>query len=167
MASKPTSLSATGPMRKFATNAKKISTELIESNNDLAEFNTRLTEYYKQLSDTWIDAQKKVSQKVPEIPNDVENLEAYKRVWIDMFETNFTQLFDSNKFGENYGKLVSSELELSKHWNEIMNTMLESADLPNRKEIDEVYKELHSLHRRVSMIEKKFESTKDENKNGN
>ena len=158
MASKPQSLTATGPMRKFATNAKKVTTELIESNQDLIEFNTRLAEYYKQLSDTWIESQKQVSKKMPEIPQDAEQLDSYKRVWIDIFENDFTQLFDSKKFGENYGKLVSSELELSKHWNDMVNTLLESADLPSKKEIDEIYKELQQLRRRVSKLEKNPEN---------
>ncbi len=165
MASKPQSLTATGPMRKFATNAKKVTTELIESNQDLIEFNTRLAEYYKQLSDTWIESQKQVSKKMPEIPQDAEQLDSYKRVWIDIFENDFTQLFDSKKFGENYGKLVSSELELSKHWNDMVNTLLESADLPSKKEIDEIYKELQQLRRRVSKLEKEPVKKVGENTN--
>lgn len=147
-------------MRNFATNAKKIATELLEANNDLVEFNTRLTEYYQQLADTWAEAQKKVTTKIPKIPNDQEQFEAYKRIWIDMFDNDFTELFDSKKFGDNYGKLVASELELSKHWEQIVNVMLQSANLPNKKEIDEVYKELHSLRKRVSKLESQTKTIK-------
>ena len=42
MSSKPQSLTSIGPMRAFATNSKKISTELIEINEDLLEFNQHL-----------------------------------------------------------------------------------------------------------------------------
>nr|WP_232212268.1 hypothetical protein [Candidatus Nitrosopumilus koreensis] len=59
MSSKPQALASIGPMRAFAANSKKISTELIEINEDLMEFNKHLTEYYKQLADTWTEAQKK------------------------------------------------------------------------------------------------------------
>ena len=38
---------------------------------------------------TWADSQKKVMSKVSEIPQDAESTEAYKRVWIDMFENDF------------------------------------------------------------------------------
>lgn len=157
MASKPAALTSAGPMRKFAIQTKKLATEMIESNEDLIEFNTRLAEYYKQLSDTWIEAQKKVNKKIPEIPNDAEQLEASKRVWIDIFENDFTQLFDSEKFGENFGKLISSELELSKHWNNMLSTLLETANVPTKHDLDEVYKELHSLRKRVSKLEKNEE----------
>lgn len=153
MSSKPQALTSIGPMRAFAANSKKISTELIEINEDLLAFNQHLTEYYKQLSDVWKDAQKKVNLKAPEIPQDIEQIESMKRIWIDIFDNDFTELFDSEKFGENYGKLVSKELELTKHWNNITNIVLQSVNLPSKEEIDEVYKEIHSLKKRVGKLE--------------
>ncbi len=165
MSSKPQALTSVGPMRNFAENAKKITRELIESNGELTEFNESLAKYYKQLTDSWTEAQKKVNLKIPEIPNDVEQFEAYKRVWIDIFDNDFTQLFDSKEFGENYGKLVSKELELTKRWNNIMNVMLKSANLPNKQEIDEVYKEIHALRKRVSKLEAELKIKKMTEKN--
>jgi len=153
MSTKPQAMTSVGPMRNFAENSKKIAAQLIDANEDLMEFNKHLMEYYKQLTETWMESQKKVNFKAPEIPNDPEQYEAYKRVWIDIFDNDFTELFDSEKFGENYGKLVGKELELTRHWNGIMNVMLKSANLPNKEEIDEVYKELHSLRKRVSKLE--------------
>ena len=161
MVSKPAALTSAGPMRKFAIQAKKLVTEMIEANDDLMEFNNRLAEYYKQLSDTWIEAQKKVNKKIPEIPQDMENLEASKRVWIDIFENDFTQLFDSPKFGENFGKLISSELELSKHWNTMLSALLETANVPTKNDLDDVYKELHSLRKRVTKLEKNERGAND------
>ncbi|MDH3656717.1 MAG: hypothetical protein OEM77_01065 [Nitrosopumilus sp.] len=153
MSSKPQALTSVGPMRAFATNSKKISMELIEINEDLMEFNKHLTEYYKQLSDAWGVAQKKVNLKAPEIPQGIEQIDALKEIWIDIFDNDFTELFDSEKFGNNYGKLVSKELELTKHWNNITNVILQSANLPSKEEIDEVYKEIHSLKKRVGKLE--------------
>ena len=153
MSSKPQALTSIGPMRAFATNSKKITTELIEINQVLSEFNQYITEYYKQLSDTWSVAQKKVDLKAPDILQDVEQTEAFKRIWIDIFDNDFTELFDSGKFGENYGKLISKELELTKHWNNITNVILQSVNLPSKEEIDEIYKEMHSLKKRIGKLE--------------
>ncbi len=164
MSSKPQALTSVGPMRNFSANAKKIATELLDSNEDLVEFNKRLTGYYQQLADTWAIAQKKVNAKMPEVPNDQEQFEAYKRIWIDIFDNDFTELFDSHKFGDNYGKLVSSELELSKHWEQMTNVMLQSANLPSKKEIDEVYKELHALKKRISKLESQAKNSKPRSK---
>ena len=165
MSSKPQALASTGPMRAFASNSKKVTTELLDMNQELVEFNKFLTEYYKQLTETWNEAQKKVSLKMPDVPQDVEQMEAYKRIWIDIFDNDFTELFDSRKFGENYGRLVSKELELTKHWNNIVNVILKSANLPSKEEIDEVYKELHALKKRVIKLEIELKKKKvaDEN----
>jgi broad specificity polyphosphatase/5'/3'-nucleotidase SurE len=165
MASKPQALTSMGPMRAFASNSKKISTELIQINESLMEFNKFVTEYYKQLSETWSDAQKKVNLKAPDVPHDVEQMESFKRIWIDIFDNDFTELFDSEKFGVNYGKLVSKELELTKHWSNISNVILQSVNLPSKEEIDEVYKEMHALKKRVTKLEielKKKRETKNE-----
>ena len=163
MSSKPQALTSIGPMRAFAANSKKISTELIEINEKLFEFNQHMTDYYKQLATTWGIAQKKVNLKVPEIPQDVEQIEAVKRIWIDIFDNDFTELFDSEKFGDNYGNLVSKELELTKHWNNITNVILQSVNLPSKEEIDEVYKEIHALKKRVSKVELELKKEKRKN----
>ena len=164
ISSKPQALTSVGPMRNFAANAKKIAIELLDSNDDLVEFNKRLTGYYQQLADTWAIAQKKVNAKMPEVPNDQEQFDTYKRIWIDIFDNDFTELFDSHKFGDNYGKLVASELELSKHWEQMTNVMMQSANLPNKKDIDEVYKELHTLKKRVSKLESQTKNFKPRSK---
>ncbi len=163
MSSKPQALTSIGPMRAFAANSKKIAVELIEINENLVGFNQYITEYYKQLSNAWGIAQKKVNLKVPKIPQDTEQIEAMKRIWIDIFDNDFTELFDSKKFGENYGNLVSKELELTKHWSNITNVILQSVNLPSKEEIDEVYNEIHSLKKRVSKLELELKKEKRKN----
>ena len=68
MSSKPTTLSAVGPLRNLSTNLKKITSELTEANKEIVEFNNFLIEYYKQLGDTWTGAQKEVSSKITKVP---------------------------------------------------------------------------------------------------
>lgn len=154
MSSRPNSLMSTGPFRKLGVSSKKVGSELIEINQELVEFNKRLSEYYRQLTETWNEAQKQFAKKVPEIPTDTEHLDSTKRIWIDVFENYFARLFDSPDFAENFGKLISSELELARHWGSITSLLLESANLPTKKEIDELYKELHLLRKRVAKLEK-------------
>jgi len=153
MSSKPTALTGVGPLRTISSNLKKITAELTEANKDVVGFNNFLIEYYKQLADTWSTAQKEVTSKASELPQNEEGTEAYKRVWIDIFENNFTGLFDSKKFSENYNNLVSTELDLLKRWNTITDVMLKSANLPTKEEIEEIYEELHILKNRIAKLE--------------
>ena len=99
---------------------------------------------------------KKSHVEISEIPQDTESTEAYKRVWIDMFENDFTQLFDTESFSKNYNKLVSTEMQLLKRWNTIMDIMLKSANMPTKEEIDEIYQELFNLKKQI----KKLDSSK-------
>ena len=164
MSSKPASMIAVGPLRNMATNLKKITSELTEANQEIIDFNNNLLDYYGKLSETWIEAQKKVSSKMANVPQDGESLEAYKRVWIDMFENNFTQLFDSKEFSKNYNNLVSKELDLMKRWNTIMDIMLKASNLPTKEEIEEIYRAMHSLKQRITKLEsgnKKIRNRKD------
>jgi len=96
-----------------------------------------------------------------DVPQDEESIEAYKRVWIDMFENNFTQLFDSKEFSKNYNNLVSKELDLMKRWNTIMDIMLKASNLPTKEEIEEIYKEMHSLKQRITKLESGSKKTRD------
>ena len=164
MSSKPTTLTAVGPIRNLSSNLKKITSELTEANKEIVEFNNFLIEYYKQLADTWTGAQKEVASKVPKIPQNEEGMEAYKRVWIDIFENNFTGLFDSKKFSENYNGLISTELDLLKRWNAITDVMLKSANLPTKQEIDEIYEEIHSLKNRIFKLELSKKKTENARK---
>ena len=164
MSSKPTALTAVGPIRNLSSNLKKITNELTEANKEIVEFNNFLIEYYKQLADTWTGAQKEVASKVPKIPQNEEGMEAYKRVWIDIFENNFTGLFDSKKFSENYNRLISTELDLLKRWNAITDVMLKSANLPTKQEIDEIHEELHSLKNRIFKLELSKKKTENARK---
>ena len=77
MSSKPTTLSTVGPMRNFSSNLKKITSELTEANKETVEFNNFLIEYYKQLADTWTNAQKEVTSKATKIPANEEGTEAF------------------------------------------------------------------------------------------
>ena len=164
MSSKPTTLTAVGPIRNLSSNLKKITSELTEANKEIVEFNNFLIEYYKQLADTWTSAQKEVASKVPKIPQNEEGMEAYKRVWIDIFENSFTGLFDSKKFSENYNGLISTELDLLKRWNAITDVMLKSANLPTKQEIDEIYEEIHSLKNRIFKLELSKKKTENARK---
>jgi polyhydroxyalkanoate synthesis regulator phasin len=49
-----------------------------------------------------------------------------------------------------------------KRWNVVMDIMLKSANMPTKQEIDEIYKELHSMKQKISKLES---STKKSDKN--
>ena len=67
------------------------------------------------------------------------------------------------KLSENYNKLVSTELQLLKRWNTIMDVMLKSANMPTKEEINEIYKELFSLKKQIKKINPKKKTRRVKN----
>ena len=72
-------------------------------------------------------------------------------------------MFDNKAFSENYNKLVSTELQLLKRWNTIMDVMLKSANMPTKEEINEIYKELFSLKKQIKKINPKKKTRRVKN----
>ena len=100
MASKPQALTSIGPMRAFASNSKKISTELIQINENLMEFNKLVTEYYKQLSETWSEAQKKVNLKAPDVPAQVADVAVDPQAGVGVMRRPVASLCQASGPGE-------------------------------------------------------------------
>ena len=75
-------------------------------------------------------------------------------------------MFDNKAFSENYNKLVSTELQLLKRWNTIMDVMLKSANMPTKEEINEIYKELFSLKKQIKKINPKKKTRRGKNDPG-
>ena len=72
-------------------------------------------------------------------------------------------MFDNKALSENYTKLVSTELQLLKRWNTIMDVMLKSANMPTKEEINEIYKELFSLKKQIKKINPKKKTRRVKN----
>ena len=142
-----------GPARAAAENARRISGELAEASRAMLELGAHMAEYYEQVAETWAGAQKKADARIGRIPDDEERPDAERRVWIDMFDGDFTDLFDSERFGRTYGEMLKKEMEVTRRWGNITSILLESANLPSRRELNELAREVHALKRRISRLE--------------
>ena len=75
-------------------------------------------------------------------------------------------MFDNKDFSKNYNKLVSTELQLLKRWNTIMDVMLKSANMPTKKDTDEIYKELFMLKKQMKKINPQKKTRRKKNDAG-
>jgi hypothetical protein len=75
-------------------------------------------------------------------------------------------MFDNKSFSENYNKLVSTELQLLKRWNTIMDVMLKSANMPTKEEINDIYKELFTLKKQIKKINPQKRTRVEKNDSG-
>ena len=110
------------------------------------------------MSNTYSKGMKEIGEKTSEkqygSKADPKN---YRNIAIDAFEDAFTDLFGSEEFGVIYGKLLTDQLDLYKHLQNIAEQNFKSLNLPTRSEIDEISKDIHELKRTIRDMKKKLE----------
>ena len=97
------------------------------------------TAYTRAITDTVEQAPTQITKK--------DDFEKYRRVAIEAFEESFTDLFTSSEFSEVYGRLLSTQLNLSKVMQSIVEKNLKTLNLPTRSEVDEMLKDIAELKR--------------------
>ena len=85
-----------------------------------------------------------------------ENMEEYRKTIIDAFEEAFTDLFSSDDFGIINSNLISSQLDVVKHLQNIAEKNFKTLNLPTRSELDELSKDVHEIKREIRDIKKKI-----------
>jgi archaellum component FlaC len=81
---------------------------------------------------------------------------------IESFEDAFTGLFASAEFSSVYGKVFSSQMDMSKAMQTITEKNFKALNLPTRSEVDEILKDVHELKRAVRDLKKGVEALKDD-----
>ena len=87
--------------------------------------------------------------------NSKADIKNYRNIAIDAFEDSFTALFNSKEFGVIYAKVLSNQLNLPKHLQNIAEQNSKALNLPTRSEVDEIIKDIHELKRAVRDIKRK------------
>ena len=86
--------------------------------------------------------------ELPEDPN------TYYQLWIKMLEGHYMRLFQSEEYGRHLHKTLSSTAEFSKAKNDVIQNTLDTLPVPTQKEMDELYKEIYLLKKKVRTLEK-------------
>ncbi len=77
--------------------------------------------------------------------------------WIKILEGNFMQLLKSEEYTGLLSNLIRSLAEYKEIKNELTNICLKELQIPTNKDLDEVYKELYIMKKKVAELTKKLE----------
>jgi hypothetical protein len=155
-----------GPFQAFSKDSIFYSQELFNLVQTLIQLQTNLSEYWTQLNNAYLRAveqsadngkqyqQRYSNDKPGYFPK--EKMEEYRKVLIDAFEEAFTNLFSSNEFGIINSNLISSQLDVLKHLQNIVEKNFKTLNLPTRSELDEISKDVHEIKREIHDIKKKI-----------
>ncbi|MBW1893316.1 MAG: hypothetical protein JRI91_06430 [Deltaproteobacteria bacterium] len=125
--------------------------------NTMAEF---LHLLYKPIEKSGEDMQKKISDlaKNDELP---EEPKAYYNIWVKILEKNYMVLFKTEKYLNSLGKTMQAMEEYSRARKEVVDGFLQTFSIPTTKDMDDVYKDMYVLKKRVQKLEKMMREQKE------
>jgi len=97
--------------------------------------------------------QEKLS-KIAESGDLPEDSKYYYQMWIRILEGHFMTLFQSNEYTETMGKTLHAMNQFLSARREVLEDMLQSFPVATHKDMDELYKEIYQLKRRIRELEK-------------
>ncbi|MBF0338329.1 MAG: hypothetical protein HQL05_10905 [Nitrospirae bacterium] len=115
-------------------------------------------------------AMKKVIDKVGAMIKAGEQIKSYNdfyKLWTEITENEYFELFNTEDFSRVQGQLLDSALEFRKYYHKLIELYLVDLPIPVRTEMDDVYKTIHDLKRRVRTLEKLAKKAEAKNEKEN
>jgi hypothetical protein len=91
--------------------------------------------------------------QLPENPND------YYKLFIKILEGHYMSLFKSSEYVESMGKTLSTMEDFMAARNGIAQDVLKAMAVPSQDDLDDLYKEIYFLKRRIKTLEKERSDT--------
>ena len=88
-----------------------------------------------------------------ELPEDSQE---YYQMWIKILEGHYMTLFQSTEYIETMGKTLDAMSEFSAAKNDLLEDMLNMLPIPKQKDMDDLYKDIYLLKKRIKALEKKL-----------
>jgi hypothetical protein len=84
-----------------------------------------------------------------------EDSKVYYQMWIKILEGHYMTLFQSTEYIQSLNKTLGSMSEFSDAKKDLLqDTLLYTLPVPTQKEMDELYKEIYVLKKRIRKLEK-------------
>ena len=100
---------------------------------------------------------KVMQEKVEELTKEGELLESsqdYYRMWLKILEGHYMTLFKSPEYTQVLGNTLNAMEEYTAARQQLLQDMMQMFQMPTNKEMDELYKEIYILKKRIKKLEK-------------
>jgi class III poly(R)-hydroxyalkanoic acid synthase PhaE subunit len=151
-----------GPIYAFSKDVSSYANDFVSLGKVLVELKTNMDSYWLLVSTAYTRAIKETMERAPKQLTSKDDLENYRRAAIEAFEDAFTELFASPEFSAVYGKLFSSQLDVSKAIQDIAEKNFKTLNMPTRSEVDEILKDVAELKRSVRDLKRSLETKYDQ-----
>ncbi|MFI5304017.1 MAG: poly(R)-hydroxyalkanoic acid synthase subunit PhaE [Nitrospiria bacterium] len=116
---------------------------------------------YKQLMyATGLTSMGKVVETIVEKIKSGEEMakfEDFFNLWIEVNEKNYLALFQTEEFSMKQGELLEADLNVRKHFSKLMELYLYDFPVALRSEMDDLYKTIYELKKKVKNLEKQIQ----------
>lgn len=151
-----------GPLFSYFGNIKDENAQVANLAETIMKSQIALGQYWKQVNQTYVNAALRINEKTSSSLLDIKtkkDLDDYRKIMIDSFEEEFTRLFNSKEFALTYRDLLDKQMDLLSQIQASSQRTLGILNLPTRKELDTISKDLHDLRKSVMDLHERLEST--------
>jgi len=141
----------------------------IESMNELANefniFNLKNNQMQYMMYATGLKAIEEVADSIAtKVRNgeEVSNFMDIYNQWLAINDKNFVALFETDEYSKMQADLSSFGMKLKRNINLQMEKAMENLPLINRTEMDELYKTVYELKKRINVLEKQIDADSTE-----
>jgi polyhydroxyalkanoate synthase subunit PhaE len=128
------------------------------------EFQAVLDEFYSMFYETGMASMQKIMGHLSEFKeqdwSNPEGMKKFYRMWLQMNEDSFHELFLSPQFINLLHDVLSHGLQFRKWTEELYDKVVEATPLPSKSDMDEVYKSVYELKKEVRRLRKELDSVK-------
>jgi hypothetical protein len=146
-----------GPMYAFTKDFNSYANEFVSLGKIMADMKTHMDAYWAMINAAYAKASKETVERAPKQFATKDDFDGYRKAMIEAFEDAFTGLYASPEFSQVYGKLFSSQLDMSRAMHTITERNFKALNLPTRGEMDEILKDIHELKRTVRDLKRSLE----------
>jgi hypothetical protein len=133
--------------------------KMIRSVDKFNIFQSNLTEFFRLLSLPMEKSFQILQEKLTELADEdhlPEDSKVYYQMWIKILEGHYMTLFQSSEYTNSLNNTLHSMSEFSEAKKELLqDTLLYMLPVPTQKEMDELYKEIYLLKKRIKELEKR------------
>lgn len=150
-----------GPLFSYFGNIKDENAQVANLTETIMKSQITIGHYWKQVNQAYVNAVLRINEKTASSLLDIKtkkDLDDYRKLMIDSFEEEFTKLFNSKEFALTYRDLLDKQMDLLKQIQSSTERTLDILNLPTRRELDMISKDLHDLRKLVMDVNEKLEA---------
>ncbi len=127
--------------------------------DDLLVFHAKRTEFQHRIYVTGIKAMNKVLEAIGRSIKSGKEIKTFNELfdlWIEVNEREFAEVFRTEKFSRMQGELLDCSLKIRRDLHKLMELYLFDFPIALRSEMDDIYKTVYDLKKKVKSLEKQL-----------